>query len=39
MHFLLTHKKFHAFPARFDVVSMQGKNQAMEWLKDAFRLN
>lgn len=35
-HFLMTHKAMQHWPIRFDVVSIDGKSEAITWIKDAF---
>lgn len=34
----LTVKKYD-FPVRFDIISIEGKEEAISWIKDAFGLN
>ena len=38
-HFLMTHKKLHEHPVRFDVVAISGSgvDNEIDWLRDAFR--
>ena len=37
-YFLLKHKKWQQFPARFDIVAINQKNATPEWLQGAFQL-
>ncbi|MCB1758304.1 MAG: YraN family protein [Gammaproteobacteria bacterium] len=39
-HFLQLHKQWRNHACRFDVIAMDGCNQAaLEWIKDAFRID
>lgn len=35
-HYLMAHKTMQNCPIRFDVVSIDGKSEAITWIKDAF---
>lgn len=36
-HFLMTHPKYYKHPARFDVISFDGRNpMQINWIKNAF---
>lgn len=35
-HYLLRYKIYDKFPSRFDIVSIDGKQGTITWLKDAF---
>ncbi len=38
-HYLLAHKKLANYPSRFDVLSVQGISQQVDWIKNAFSIN
>lgn len=37
--FLMKNRRYQTWPIRFDVVSLQGKGQNIQWVKDAFGLD
>jgi putative endonuclease len=37
-YFLLKHKKWQQFPARFDIVAINNQHAPPIWIKDAFQL-
>jgi putative endonuclease len=37
-YFLLKHKKWQQFPARFDIVAINNQHASPTWIKDAFQL-
>lgn len=38
-HFLMTHKKYHNHPVRFDVISFDGNPFKINWIKNAFQID
>jgi len=35
-HYMIAHHVYHSCSARFDVLSLQGVTQQIEWIKNAF---
>lgn len=39
LFYLMKHKKYHNFPARFDVVIFDGDPIQINWIKNAFQMH